>query len=207
MLDIGSVIRTGFRGDPQIAAEERRTKLGDMIGHRRMLLISTAITAVAIVVNALGNWVFVFGHLGAPALGLQGSALSSVITSVITLLAYVLAIRGDRRLRRYHLLGRFWRTEWPRFRELVRIGHEVSTLTPEGFWTFPLPTYPEIRLSIVSPPTIAAFIERETPDHIHIATEGPLGLLARLCAGIESWLAQEPENVAVGASAPRFFCA
>ena len=28
----------------------------------------------------------------------------------------------------------------------------------------------------------------------------PLGLLARLCAGIESWLAQEPENVAVGAS-------
>jgi glycosyltransferase involved in cell wall biosynthesis len=65
-------------------------------------------------------------------------------------------------------------------RELVRIGHEVSYLTPEGFWTFPLPTYPEIRLSIVSPPTIAAFIERETPDNIHIATEGPLGLLARL---------------------------
>lgn len=34
----------------------------------------------------------------------------------------------------------------------------------------------------------------------------PLGLLARLCAGIESWLAQEPENVAVGASSPRLFC-
>jgi len=65
-------------------------------------------------------------------------------------------------------------------RELVHMGHAVSYLTPEGFWTFPLPTYPEIRLSIVSPPTISAFIERETPDHIHIATEGPLGLLARL---------------------------
>ena len=60
------------------------------------------------------------------------------------------------------------------------MGHEVSYLTPEGFWTFPMPTYPEIKLSIVSPPTIAAFIEREAPDHIHIATEGPLGLLARL---------------------------
>jgi glycosyltransferase involved in cell wall biosynthesis len=65
-------------------------------------------------------------------------------------------------------------------RELVRIGHEVSYLTPEGFWTFPLPTYPEIRLSIVTPPTIAAFVDRQAPDHIHIATEGPLGLIARL---------------------------
>ena len=73
-------------------------------------------------------------------------------------------------------------------RELVRIGHEVSYLTPEGFWTFPLPTYPEIRLSIVTPPTIAAFVDRQAPDHIHIATEGPLGLIARLIC-IEQGLA------------------
>ena len=64
-------------------------------------------------------------------------------------------------------------------REMVAMGYEVSYLTPEGFWTFPLPTYPEIRLSVVSPPTIAGFVSRERPDHIHIATEGPLGLLAR----------------------------
>lgn len=59
-------------------------------------------------------------------------------------------------------------------------GHAVSYLTPEGFWTFPMPTYPEIRLSLVMPMTIAEAIAREAPDHIHIATEGPLGLLARL---------------------------
>ena len=63
--------------------------------------------------------------------------------------------------------------------ELLTMGHAVSYLTPQGFWTFPLPTYPEIRLSIVTPGTIAAQIAREAPDHIHIATEGPLGLLAR----------------------------
>ena len=87
---------------------------------------ATAITAVAIVVNALGNWLFVFGHLGAPALGLQGSAISSVITSLITFLAYAIAIRADRRLRRYYLFGRFWRTEWSRLRELVRIGLPIA---------------------------------------------------------------------------------
>jgi len=64
--------------------------------------------------------------------------------------------------------------------ELVRMGHELRYLTPDGFWTCPLPTYPEIRLSLASPATIAALIEREAPQHIHIATEGPLGLLARL---------------------------
>ncbi|MGC4077540.1 MAG: glycosyltransferase family 1 protein [Rubrivivax sp.] len=63
--------------------------------------------------------------------------------------------------------------------ELMARGHNVSYLTPEGFWTFPMPTYPEIRLSLVTPMTIDKVIAREAPDHIHIATEGPLGLLAR----------------------------
>lgn len=93
-------------------------------------------------------------------------------------------------------------------RELVRMGHEVSYLTPEGFWTFPMPTYPEIKLSIVSPPTIAAFIDREAPDHIHIATEGPLGLLARLIcmeqglAFTTSYHTRFPEYVAARAPIP-----
>ena len=89
-------------------------------------IFATMITAVAIFVNAFGNWIFVFGHLGAPALGLEGSALASCATGVVTLLAYVLAIRGDRRLRRYRLLGRFWRPEWRRLGEILRIGLPIA---------------------------------------------------------------------------------
>src|SRR3546814_1373933 len=84
--------------------------------------IATAITFLALFVNALGNWALVFGHLGLPALGLHGSALSSIITSSVMLLAYIVVIQSDRRLRRYHLFGNWWRPEWPRFREIVRIG-------------------------------------------------------------------------------------
>jgi MATE family multidrug resistance protein len=95
--------------------------------------IATIITALAIAVNALGNWTFVFGHLGAPALGLEGSALSSVLTSVVMLAAYGLAIRADRRLRRYRLFGRWWRPEWPRLRQIVRIGTPIAlTVAAEG---------------------------------------------------------------------------
>jgi MATE family multidrug resistance protein len=89
-------------------------------------IFATAITALAIGVSALANYAFVFGHLGAPALGLEGSALASVITAVFALLAYVVAIRLDRRLRRYRLFGKWWRPEWQRLGELVRTGTPVA---------------------------------------------------------------------------------
>lgn len=91
-------------------------------------LFATAITVLAILVNSLGNYAFVFGNLGAPAMGLDGSALSSVITSFAMLGAYVVAIGSDRRLRRYHVFGNWWRPEWQRFRELLRIGVPIALI-------------------------------------------------------------------------------
>ncbi|MEQ1496962.1 MAG: MATE family efflux transporter [Novosphingobium sp.] len=91
-------------------------------------IFATAITALAILVNAAGNYVFVFGHFGAPALGLDGSAISSVITSFAMLGAYALAILNDRRMRRYHLFGRWWRPEWQRLREVARIGLPIALI-------------------------------------------------------------------------------
>jgi MATE family multidrug resistance protein len=89
-------------------------------------VFATMITVAAIGVSALGNYAFVFGNLGAPALGLEGSALSSVLVSCFILLAYVAAIFADRRLRRYRVFGNWWRPEWPRFLELIRVGTPVS---------------------------------------------------------------------------------
>ncbi|MDR3471923.1 MAG: glycosyltransferase family 1 protein [Devosia sp.] len=65
-------------------------------------------------------------------------------------------------------------------RELRGRGHDVQYLTPERFWTVPLPTYPEIRLSLTPIGAVAEHIAALAPDHIHIATEGPLGLQAKL---------------------------
>jgi putative MATE family efflux protein len=84
------------------------------------------ITAIALLVGIAGNWLLVFGNGGLPALGLEGSAIASVITSVATLLAYGVVFRLDRHLQRYHLLGRWWRAEWPRFWEIVRIGTPIA---------------------------------------------------------------------------------
>ncbi|WP_309623124.1 MATE family efflux transporter [Novosphingobium sp.] len=91
-------------------------------------MLATAITAVAILVNALGNWVFIFGHWGVAPMGLEGSALASVVTAYATVAAYALVIARDRRLRRYRLLGNWWRAEWQRLRELIRIGVPIACI-------------------------------------------------------------------------------
>jgi len=91
-------------------------------------IFATAITVLAIVVNGVGNYAFVFGNLGAPALGLDGSAISSVITSLAMLAAYALVIVRDKRMRRYRVFGRWWRPEWARFALVARIGLPIALI-------------------------------------------------------------------------------
>lgn len=58
-------------------------------------------------------------------------------------------------------------------------GARFEFLTPQGMWTAPLPTYPDIRLAITSLGKVSRQIDEADPDHIHIATEGPIGWLTR----------------------------
>ncbi|OUD14526.1 alpha-mannosyltransferase [Thioflexithrix psekupsensis] len=62
---------------------------------------------------------------------------------------------------------------------LQHLGHEVQVINPEQFTTVPCPTYPEIRLTVNGFKRVGRLIEEFAPDSIHIATEGPLGWLAR----------------------------
>jgi glycosyltransferase involved in cell wall biosynthesis len=58
-------------------------------------------------------------------------------------------------------------------------GHSLQTITPDRFLSVPMPSYPEIRLALTTRARIAATIGGFGPDAVHIATEGPLGWLAR----------------------------
>ncbi len=96
-------------------------------------IFATAITAGGIFVNALANYAFIFGNLGAPELGLQGAAVATILTTLTTLAAYVVAIRLDPRLHRYRVLGRWWSPDWPRLLHIVRIGTPIAlTITAEA---------------------------------------------------------------------------
>lgn len=58
-------------------------------------------------------------------------------------------------------------------------GATAAALTPEGFKQIGLPSYPDIRLALATRRALAKRIADFAPDHIHIATEGPIGWLTR----------------------------
>ena len=84
------------------------------------------VTAISLVIGVLANYALVFGHFGLSALGLRGSALASVTVSVTAMLAYALILWRDRRLRRFHLFGRWWRPEGSRLVEIARLGAPIA---------------------------------------------------------------------------------
>ena len=89
-------------------------------------IFATAITFLGIFVNAAGNYALIFGNWGMPRLELVGAGLATIITTTVTMLIYVLAIRLDRKLHRYRIFGRWWKADWQRFWEIVRIGAPIA---------------------------------------------------------------------------------
>ncbi|MGV6801683.1 MAG: glycosyltransferase family 4 protein [bacterium] len=62
---------------------------------------------------------------------------------------------------------------------LESFGNEVLYITPQDFHSMPMPTYPEISLSLFPNRKAAKMINDFQPDAIHIATEGPIGRAVR----------------------------
>jgi 1,2-diacylglycerol 3-alpha-glucosyltransferase/glucuronosyltransferase len=96
--------------------------------------------------------------------------------------------------------------------EAPKLGFEVSFLAPPLFRTLPCPTYPEIRLSLAGPRAIARHVAEFRPDFIHIATEGPIGLMTRRYCRKTRWPfttsyhTRFPEYVAARLPIPEDWC-
>jgi MATE family multidrug resistance protein len=91
------------------------------------------VSGAGILLNALLCWALIFGRLGLPALGIFGAGLgSSIVWSALTIGLGVVLVT-DRRFRRFHLFGRWWRPDWPRFGHIWRLGLPIGlTMAFEG---------------------------------------------------------------------------
>ena len=87
---------------------------------------SLVVAGVAVVCNALLNYVLIFGKLGLPALGLLGSGIGSATTNLLMFVGLALVVTRQKRFRRYRLFGRFWRSDWSRFAEVWRLGLPIG---------------------------------------------------------------------------------
>ena len=84
------------------------------------------VSAFGIVLNALVSYSLIFGRFGLPALGIFGGGLGSSIVWTVLAAGLAIVIVTDRQFRRFHLFGRFWRSDWPRFRYIWRLGLPIG---------------------------------------------------------------------------------
>jgi multidrug resistance protein, MATE family len=74
------------------------------------------------IVNFAGNWVLMYGHLGAPAMGLAGSGWSTTISRVYMAVVMLAAVVWEERRSRYLVFAMSWRPDWQRIRKLMALG-------------------------------------------------------------------------------------
>jgi len=93
-------------------------------------------------------------------------------------------------------------------RSASALGAEIDFLTPDGFPSPAVPTYPGLRVALPNRREIARRIEAASPDAIHIATEGPIGWAVRAycrrrkLAFTTSYTTRFPEYIAVRSTIP-----
>ena len=94
-----------------------------------------------IALNALLSWSLMFGHFGLPALGLVGGGLGSTLTWIVICGALVTICIRERRFRRFHLFGRFWRFDPERTAAMIRLGWPIGLTLALEMGVFALAAY------------------------------------------------------------------
>lgn len=84
------------------------------------------VIASGIGLNALADYVLMFGNFGFPRLGLDGAGIASALVNTFMFLGLLVFVLSDRRLRRYRLPAGPWTVERSGLFEIVRIGIPIA---------------------------------------------------------------------------------
>lgn len=96
-------------------------------------IIPFALVVAGTLLNVGLNWVFIFGNLGIPALGLIGAGIASSIACFAGFLFFVVYIKIDEKASRFDVFTRLFVPDWERFKEMLQLGWPISiTISFEG---------------------------------------------------------------------------
>jgi MATE family multidrug resistance protein len=99
------------------------------------------LSLAGIALNALLSWSLIFGHLGLPALGLMGGGLGSLFTWLFMCGALIAVVLTERRFRRFHLFGHWWRFDRQRLLAMTRLGWPIGLTMALEMGVFALAAY------------------------------------------------------------------
>jgi MATE family multidrug resistance protein len=116
-------------GVPAMFATQALTYTSEGLGQTRPIML---MTLLALPVNVLLNWVFMFGHWGAPALGAVGAGVASAITMWIAL-GFMILLMRRRSFARYELFSRLQRPDAAKLRTILALSLPFTgSLLAEG---------------------------------------------------------------------------
>jgi MATE family multidrug resistance protein len=84
------------------------------------------ITLAAVPLNAVLAYALIHGRLGLPQLGIMGAGFATTIVNTAMCAAAVWVCYTRHPFRKYRVLGRFWRADWPLFGRLLVVGVPIS---------------------------------------------------------------------------------
>lgn len=100
------------------------------IGHTKPIMYTSIF---ALLCNVFLNYVLMYGHFGAPALGAVGCGLASAISMWIVMLSLVIHILTSRRYRPLAIFSRWGPPRLPVLKEIVVLGVPIAmTITAEA---------------------------------------------------------------------------
>ncbi len=102
------------------------TVLRSFISAKEKTIWTLYVTLFGVIANGVLNYGLILGHFGLPQMGLVGAGMGSSIINALMfgIMVAIILIHPD--FRRYHLFGRFWRADWPRYRALFRLGLPIG---------------------------------------------------------------------------------
>ncbi|HEY2482342.1 MAG TPA: MATE family efflux transporter [Caulobacteraceae bacterium] len=84
------------------------------------------VMAATIGFNGLVGWTLIFGHFGAPRLGIVGSGLATALSGLFSFSALVIVVQTDKVMRGYRLFQHFGQRASDKLAEVFRLGLPIG---------------------------------------------------------------------------------
>ena len=92
-------------------------------------LIPFVLVSIVTALNIGLNYILIFGNFGAPRLELVGAGIASSLSYIFGFFLFIAYIRLDARANSFQIFQNFWKSDWPRFKEVVALGLPISLTT------------------------------------------------------------------------------
>lgn len=84
------------------------------------------IIVLGVVLNAIFNYLFIFGKFGFPEMGIEGAAVATFVANALAFAVMVLVSVKDARLKVFDIYRRLWRVDWEILKRIIGLGIPIS---------------------------------------------------------------------------------